>query len=195
VGGTNTFEDSKRLKERLNIAVETIGRSFALLEHKTINPSDRKSLCVDDVQQLLAFGCENQFADFCEWLPKDAEASFLSIFLSTKTRYGTLHGLSKLLAHKSLHFLVKENPAPGPSTIPHDPGPVCVDQNQSEVATRSTVQRPSQRKGRVLSVLYTTDGSVKQLTVPFHFFLCYSHFQHLHRGLRYTTPNAHAQHQ
>lgn len=94
VGGTNTLEDSRRLKERLDIAAEAIGRSFAVPERKTINPGDLKFLCIDDVQQLLGFGCENQFADFCERLPKDAEVGFLSTFLSAKTRYGTLHGLS-----------------------------------------------------------------------------------------------------
>ena len=136
VGGTNTHEDRQRLKERPHVVVGTMGRIFAMLERKTINPSDIKFLCVDGIHQLLGVSCENEFAEFCEKLPKDTEF----VLLSTKTRYKTSHDLSRLFTHKPLHFLVKEDPAPESNAVPHDPEPISVTRNQIEDTTRSTVR-------------------------------------------------------
>lgn len=136
VGGTNVHEDRQRLKERPHIVVGTIGRIFAMLERKTIIPGDIRFLCIDGIQHLLCAGLENEFAEFCEQLPKDIEV----VFLSTKSRYKTSHDLGKLFTHKPLHFLVKEDPAPEPGALLHDPEPVGVGPDQDEDTTRSAVR-------------------------------------------------------
>ena len=137
VGGTSTYEDKQGLKERPHIVFGTIGRIFAMLERKTIDSSDIKFLCVDGIQQLLGVNYENELAEFCERLPKDVEL----VLLSTKLRYKTAHDFSKLFIHEPLHFLVKEDPAPEPSTVLHDPEPIGVDQNRIE-DTMQNATRP-----------------------------------------------------
>jgi len=135
VGGTNTHEDRQRLKERPHIVVGTIGRIFAMLERKTIQTSDIKFLCVDGIHQLLGVNHENEFAEFCEQLPKVIDF----VLLSTKARYKTSHDLSRLFTHKPLHFLVKEDPAPESSVVLHDPESISITPNQLEDMTRSAV--------------------------------------------------------
>ena len=137
VGGTNIHEDKQRLKERPHIIVGTIGRIFAMLERKTIISGDIRFLCIDGIQLLLGAGYENEFAEFCEQLPKDIEVGFLS----TKTRYRTSHDMGKLFTRNPLHFLVEEDPAPEPGALLHDPEPVGVDPDQDGDTTRS-VFRP-----------------------------------------------------
>ena len=136
VGGTNTHEDRQRLKERPHIVVGTIGRIFAMLERKTIHASDVKFLCVDGIHQLLGANYENEFSEFCEQLPKDIDF----VLLSTKTRYRTPHDLSRLFTRNPLHFLVKEDPAPEPNAVPHNPEPIGVTPSQIEDTTRSAVR-------------------------------------------------------
>lgn len=133
VGGTDIYEDRQRLKERPHIVVGTIGRIFAMLERKIINPDDIKFLCVDNVQLFLGSGYENQFAEFCEHLSKDIEV----VFLSTKIRYKTSHDLSRLFTREPLHFLVKEDPTPEPIAVLHDQEPLGADPNHNEDAMRS----------------------------------------------------------
>jgi len=135
VGGTSTHEDRQRLKERPHVVVGTIGRIFAMLERKSVNPGDIKFLCVDGIHQLLGVNYETQFTEFCEQLPKDTE----SVLLSTKTRYKTSHDLSRLFTHEPLHFLVKEDPAPEPNTVLQGPEPIGVNPNQTDDTTRSAV--------------------------------------------------------
>lgn len=128
VGGSNVHEDKQRLKERPHIVIGTIGRIFAMLERKTIDPADIKILCIDGIQHFLCSGRENEFEEFCEHLAKDIEV----VFLPTKLRYKTSHDLSRLFIREPLHFLVKEDPAPEP---------VGVDPNQNGDATRSAVRQ------------------------------------------------------
>lgn len=130
VGGTNIYEDMQRLKERPHIVVGTIGRTFAMLERKIIYPSNLRILCVDGIHQLLGITCENDFAEFCEQLPKDVEFVLLSI----KTHYKTSHDLSGFFTRNPLHFLVKEDPAPEPSAA------ISVAPNQIEDTIRSVVK-------------------------------------------------------
>lgn len=136
VGGTSIHEDRQHLKERPHIVVGTAGRLFAMLERKTIDPDDIKYLCVEGIQHVLGSKYENEFAEFCELLPKDIKI----ILLSTKIRYRTSHDFSKLFIHKPLHFLVKEDPAPEPSAIQHDQDPVGVDTNWGENTAQSIVR-------------------------------------------------------
>ena len=136
VGGTNTHEDRQRLKERPHIVVGTIGRIFAMLERKAIHTSDIKFFCVDGIHQLLGANYENEFVEFCEQMPKDINF----VLLSTKTRYRTSHDLSRLFAHKPLHFLVKEDPTPEPGAVLHGPEPIEVTPNQIEDMTRNAVR-------------------------------------------------------
>ena len=133
VGGTNTYEDGKRLKERPHIVVGTIGRIFSMLERKTIDSSGIKFFCVDGIHQFLGLKYENEFVEFCEQLPKDIEF----VLLSTKTRYKTSHDLSNIFTREPLHFLVKEDPPPEPNSVLRDPEPVCPNPNHTEDTTQS----------------------------------------------------------
>lgn len=136
VGGTDTREDKQRLKERPHVVVGTIGRLYAMLERKTINPGDIRFLCVEGIQILLGSNYENEFAGFCEQLPND----LVVVFFSTKTRYRTSHDFGKLFTRKPLHFLVEEDPTPEPSPITHDPEPIGADRNQGQGTAWITVR-------------------------------------------------------
>ena len=137
VGGTDIPEDRRQLKERPHIVVGTVGRISAMIKRKAIDPSDIRFLCVDGVQQLLGVNSENEFAEFCERLPKDIEL----VLLLTKPRNKTPHDFSTLFTHEPLHFLVKEDPAPEPNTVLRDPEPIDVYPNRIE-DTMQNATRP-----------------------------------------------------
>ena len=137
VGGADIQEDRRQLKERPHIVVGTVGRISAMIKRKAIDPSDIRFLCVDGVQQLLGVNSENEFAEFCERLPKDIEL----VLLLTKPRYKTPHDFSKLFTREPLHFLVKEDPAPEPNTVLRDPEPIDVYPNRIE-DTMQNATRP-----------------------------------------------------
>ena len=137
VGGTDIPEDRRQLKERPHIVVGTVGRISAMLKRKAINPGSIRFVCVDVIQHILSANYENEFAEFCERLPKDVEF----VLLSTRTRYKTPHDFSKLFIHEPLHFLVKEDPAPEPNTVLPDPEPIDVYPNWIE-DTMQNATRP-----------------------------------------------------
>ena len=164
VGGTDSREDKQRLRERPHVVFGTLGRLYHMLEHKTINPSDIKLLCVENTQHLLSPKFENDFLGLCEQLPKDIKL----VFLSTKTRYKTSNNFGRLFTHEPLYFLVEEDPIPEPSTIIQcGQEPIDVDANPDEDVAPNTVRLVSTPTNRGFkSQVYTGRRRSPSTLVP-----------------------------
>lgn len=78
IGGTEVVNNYKDMKNGAQIAVGTPGRTFDLIRRRIIKASDVRMLVIDEADEMLSFGFQEQIRDIIMALPSDIQICLFS---------------------------------------------------------------------------------------------------------------------
>eukprot|EP01013_Petalomonas_cantuscygni_P007406 TRINITY_DN1924_c0_g1_i2.p1 TRINITY_DN1924_c0_g1~~TRINITY_DN1924_c0_g1_i2.p1 ORF type:complete len:425 (-),score=131.69 TRINITY_DN1924_c0_g1_i2:162-1436(-) len=102
IGGTNVREDQKAASSGIPVAVGTPGRVIDLIQRGALRVEQLRILVLDEADEMLSRGFEEQIKDLFRYVPKDVQ-----VVLFSATMPGVVLDLTKKFMREPLSILVK----------------------------------------------------------------------------------------
>jgi len=103
IGGSNINEDKAQLKKGVQIVIGTPGRLLHMINDNYLNPNTIKLLVIDEADELLSIGFEEQIQNIMYKLSKETQIALFSATLPESCL-----NLTKLFMNNPLNILVKK---------------------------------------------------------------------------------------
>lgn len=103
IGGTNVREDVRKLEAGTHVVVGTPGRVFDMINRKVLQTNSIKIFVLDEADEMLSRGFQEQIQDVFMLLPRDVQVILLSATMPTEVL-----SVSKQFMREPVNILVKK---------------------------------------------------------------------------------------
>lgn len=104
IGGNQLQADQNVLKSGLHIVVGTPGRVLDMLQHHHLSPKDIRTLILDEADEMLSRGFNEQIHDIFTYMPQDVQVGLFSATISPEAME-----IAKSFMRDPIRILVKND--------------------------------------------------------------------------------------
>lgn len=102
IGGKSVRDDIDILKKGVQVVIGTPGRVFDMIKRNILNISDLKMFILDEADEMLSRGFQEQIYDIIQFIPKNTQIGIFSATMSDNT-----YNLSRNFMNNPIEILVK----------------------------------------------------------------------------------------